>query len=678
MIKCKFYSLITVRGFFLLQFILFTVPAIAAPANPPKQPNNKPITDTCDAVLEGAILRVDEIALAKNETADQYHNIIQEIIIAVRQIQSETFPSDWVNSFIDRFLESTISLSKDSSTSPNSDLSPQTVFLRTDEKANNILNLSPLLIETFGYLNTGDYDDVIDQLSLEDRLDINQRIVLLKEKMKVERTKLIEVQVSVAESFVETPAIGVDTRLISFIRNQDYNAALSIVRSFATTAKYLNHRVRPEYEETITALDVLNEQVADLQKSNSTSLSIELKRELIEKGARTNLELQSLDLELMNAINSDDPANLERLLDLGANLPYAYSLGVDSDQVKVELYASALRGHNDILEPLVNFFKLNVNGPPDWLTLTTSAAPPVLGAAEGNHFDTYTLLVDRLGADPHAVNKDHNQNVMHIAAQKGYLDFIRKTRDKYGVDIYALDIFKEMPMHSAVRNTPQLNVVRFFKEEMGMDIDTRDGLGRTVAISISRFNDPKAIDEMRALGANFKLVDNTGRGPFMHAVRMRSFEAAKRIVEHDNEAPRIVDNGNNNALHLYFEESSKLDEPDVVRAELFYLVKDLKLDPSAYATVTMRYKHAPVDDIAYTPLYLAITKGHIDGLRILIEELNVNPHKFIRGQTMNAAKVKKLLADRWNLDADKQNSILNAYREAEQIWRTRNKKSKKP
>ena len=120
------------------------------------------------------------------------------------------------------------------------------------------------------------------------------------------------------------------------------------------------------------------------------------------------------------------------------------------------------------------------------------------------------LLNNDFGCDVN-VKSVSGQSFLHIACQKGYVDFIKTAIVKYKADVNARDRNKNTPLHVAALHGNEPLIFALINT-FGCDINTRDYLGRS-ALHLACLSGNSSLISRLAKHISPLVVDDNGDTP---------------------------------------------------------------------------------------------------------------------------------------------------------------------
>lgn len=298
-------------------------------------------------------------------------------------------------------------------------------------------------------------------------------------------------------------------------------------------------------------------------------------------------------------------------------------------------------------------------------------AAKLIDACTKGNFSRVRKLVHS-GADVHLVDYD-GRSALHLASAEGHLDLVRYLVVQQGVDVNVLDRFQQTPLADAVRGNHSA-VVEFLeshgavvKQTSGAQIDTElicassmgdlaacrlrlksgahvnaaDYDGRTALHVAASEGHDKVVKFLLESGANEDVVDRWGRTALDDALHghhnkcIRLFKRGKGIAPspgnsfHHPEEKEVTVGLNSDANTPLLPVSPRSQEDSFVSHAL--------LDAASNGDLTeikvLAQKGASLNICDYdsrTLLHLAASSGHIEIVKFLLQDGNVNVNVFDR------------------------------------------------
>jgi ankyrin repeat protein len=207
--------------------------------------------------------------------------------------------------------------------------------------------------------------------------------------------------------------------------------------------------------------------------------------------------------------------------------------------------------------------------------------------------------------------KESGFTPLHIAALKGHFNMCQMLLE-HKADLRARDSRGNTPLHLATYEY-HLEIARILLE-YNVEVDSRNEDGSTplfIASSNRNVDISRYRDIMRLLldhGANVNAHDNRRNTPLHVAASEGDLEVARMLLEHKADANALGNEGST-PLHKASQGSRSRGEGQemVQLSRLVRLFLDNGADPHAH------------DDNGSTPLHFAVSKGHLEVTRMLLE-----------------------------------------------------------
>ena len=137
------------------------------------------------------------------------------------------------------------------------------------------------------------------------------------------------------------------------------------------------------------------------------------------------------------------------------------------------LHIACQKGYVDFLKTAVVKYKADINAQDH-----KNSTPLMVAALMGREEVVSLLLNNDFGCDVN-VKVVSGQSFLHIACQKGYVDFLKTAIVKYKADINARDLNKNTPLMVAALEGREEVVSLLLNNDFGCDVNVKGGLGQS-------------------------------------------------------------------------------------------------------------------------------------------------------------------------------------------------------
>lgn len=228
----------------------------------------------------------------------------------------------------------------------------------------------------------------------------------------------------------------------------------------------------------------------------------------------TGAEKEALESTLIEAVRADDQAEVQRLLEAGADA------NVESLSGPI-IVAAAVRGNADIVALLIDHGA-------DIEAQNNDGLTPIVEAARNGHLAVVELLLDR-GVDVNAKDGSRlEETALFIAAGCNYVEISQLLIDR-GADVNLGDALGAAPLHHAAsRNSVDVADLLIAH---GANIDLQSNADYTPLHEAVVGNNPDAVKLLIDAGAALNFENNVGRTPMDYAVADGYDEIAQLLYE---------------------------------------------------------------------------------------------------------------------------------------------------
>ncbi|KAL8999176.1 MAG: hypothetical protein Q9169_001955 [Polycauliona sp. 2 TL-2023] len=316
------------------------------------------------------------------------------------------------------------------------------------------------------------------------------------------------------------------------------------------------------------------------------------------------------------------------LVERGANVALRDQTGY------TPLHASAAYGYTEIAAYLLSQ-GADINTEIDTGLIIDNNALSV--AASHNHLDVVRLLLDKYEELDMSIPED--SGAIHSAARKGSIDILTLLIQR-GQNVNSKNHYGSTPLLFAVDGGH--NAAAKLLLQHGADINTRDKNGSTlmhsIVYSLNRIEVQDSVNELLMdHGADPNISDNLGETPLFLAVRGGHNAAAEFLLQHGADAT-TRDKKGYTPMHTVFDlEYNVRDQKSLIK-----LLMDHGADPNI------------PNDFGETPLFLAVSDGHIAAAEFLLQHgANVNARDKDGSTPIHAVKYSNV-----DVDAEDQESLI--------------------
>ena len=261
------------------------------------------------------------------------------------------------------------------------------------------------------------------------------------------------------------------------------------------------------------------------------------------------------------------------------------------------LHAAANEGRLDVVKYL---HKHNCQAVPD----CNENMPLHIAAHEGK-LDVLKYLIEDMNCDASCKGLD-KRTPLHFACISGHMHVVRYLVDKWHCDLVSPDKDKITPLHCAAAYG-QLEVVKFFIADHQCSPSVRNAFKNAplhYAATYGRLDVVKYFIEVAKCKPNLKGRDR--ETPLHLACKNGHLEVVKYLVETHNCDPLCQDKNKRTPIH---------------RAVAH-------LEVAKYFVNKLGNKILVPDDYNKLPFHYAVSGGHYEVVKFLVENLNINPSDF--------------------------------------------------
>ena len=303
------------------------------------------------------------------------------------------------------------------------------------------------------------------------------------------------------------------------------------------------------------------------------------------------------------------------------------------------LHIAASEGHLEIVKYLVMEKICDQNCKSD------GGLTPLHCAAQEGHLHVVRHLVEEYGCDPHEPD-DHKQIPLHLASLKGHLDIVKYLTLERHCNYCRKSESNHTSLHHAVSNG-HLEIVKFFIEELKCDPNVKGYEGRPPIHDAAAFGFLEIvmylIEKQHCDPAS---PDKEGFTTLHQAACEGHLDILKYLISKQKCDPFCKDV---NGITL-LTSATQVGQYEIVK----YLVEDIKLNPLQKRETSKKNNHnQSQNDFSKTPLHFAISDGHTDIVKCLLEKSTsreINTIRFVRDEPRTNVSVVELSTCLGHLD----------------------------